>query len=173
MAKIGLFYGSKRGNTADAAMTIKESFDQVEPDLVEVHNVKRIELSKMNEYEKIILGSSTWEAGQLQMHWKRAFPQMDEIDLHGKQVAVFGFGNQSEFNTTFQGGIAILSQKARERGADLVGLWPIDGYQVADCPAVEDGHFVGLALDNTNQHELTKERIQTWVQQLISEFGLG
>ncbi len=172
MSRIGLFYGSKRGDTADAAEKIKEAFDKVEQDLVDVYNVKKVDLSRMQEYDKLILGSSTWEEGSLQMHWMRAISQMDALDLSGKQVAVFGLGNQSEFPTTFQTAMGTLATRARAQGAELVGRWPIDGYEFDETPAVEDGWFVGLALDNTNQYELTEDRIKTWVKQLTREFGL-
>lgn len=172
MPTIGLFYGSKRGDTADAAFKIKEVFDTIEEDLVTVFNVKKVDLSKLEEFDKLILGSSTWEDGDLQMHWKRAFPQMDDINLSDKQVAVFGLGDQSEFSTTFQSAMGTLAQKARERGAELVGFWPTDGYTFQESPGVEDGHFFGLALDNTNQHEKTDKRIEAWVQQIAREFGV-
>lgn len=172
MSRIGLFYGSKRGDTADAAEKIKEAFDKIEQDLVDVYNVKKVDLSRMEEYDKLILGSSTWEEGSLQMHWMRAIARMDALDLSGKQVAVFGLGNQAEFPTTFQSAMSILATKARERGAELVGRWPTEGYEFDETPAVEDGWFVGLALDNTNQYELTEDRIKTWVKQLTHEFGL-
>lgn len=172
MPKIGLFYGSKRGDTADAAFKIKEAFDGIAEDLVTVFNVKKVDLSRLEEFDKLILGSSTWEDGDLQMHWKRAFPQMDAIDLSGKQVAVFGLGDQSEFSTTFQSAMGTLARKARERGAELVGAWPTDGYRYKVSPGVEDGVFLGLALDNMNQHEMTDKRIQTWVQQIAKDFGV-
>lgn len=173
MAKIGLIYGSKYGNTQSAAARIKEEFDAIEEGIVSVFSVKKVTLADtLADYDKLILGSSTWEDGDLQMHWKRAFPQLDDVDLSGKQVAVFGLGDQSEFSTTFQGAMAMLADKARERGATLVGAWPTEGYTFFECPAVEDDMFVGLALDNTNQHQLTNERIKTWVQQIAEEFGV-
>jgi flavodoxin I len=38
--------------------------------------------------------------------------------------------------------------------------------------AVKNGKFVGLALDEDNQSELTNQRIKIWVSQLKAEFGL-
>lgn len=172
MSKIGLFYGSKRGDTENVAYRIKEEFDALADGLVTVFNVKRVELTRMTEFDKIILGSSTWEGGNLQMHWMRALPQMDSLDLSGKQVAVFGLGDQAEFADTFQGAIGILAKKARERGAELVGLWPTEGYTFSASLGVENGHFLGLSLDNLNQHHLSNQRIKTWVGQLQQEFGL-
>jgi flavodoxin I len=53
-----------------------------------------------------------------------------------------------------------------------VGFWPTDGYEHEASLAVKNGKFVGLALDEDNQAELTEERIQKWVTQIKAEFGL-
>jgi hypothetical protein len=37
---------------------------------------------------------------------------------------------------------------------------------------LEDGSFLGLALDSANQYEMTRKRIKAWVQQLAREFEL-
>ncbi|POB69150.1 flavodoxin FldB, partial [Vibrio vulnificus] len=35
----------------------------------------------------------------------------------------------------------------------------------------EDGsHFVGLALDEDSQYDLSDERIATWIEQVLTEF---
>nr|MBA3924398.1 flavodoxin FldA [Nostocaceae cyanobacterium] len=41
-----------------------------------------------------------------------------------------------------------------------------------ESKAVRDGKFVGLALDEDNQSELTAERIKAWAAQLKGEFGV-
>jgi flavodoxin I len=173
MVKIGVFYGSKRGDTRDAAEKIQQEFDAIQPGSASVFNVKKAPLGQMAECDKIVLGSSSWEEGSLQEHWMRVLPQMDEIDLSGKQVAVFGLGDQYEFGHSFQGAIGVLANKARERGAQVVGYWPTEGYDFSFSSAVEDGHFLGLALDNANQYELTEKRIKTWVEQVAKAFGIA
>jgi flavodoxin I len=170
---IGLFYGSSNGNTEGAARMIKEAFDQVQPDLVTLVNVAYDDLGTLSTYDKLILGSSSWDDGELQDDWRDVFDELDSFDLAGKQVAVFGFGDQVEYPTTFQNAIGTLAHKARERGAQLVGHWPTEGYTFEQSLAVEDGIFVGLSLDNDNQRQLTPQRINTWVQQLVKEFGLA
>jgi hypothetical protein len=37
---------------------------------------------------------------------------------------------------------------------------------------VEDGMFMGLALDDENESERTPEKISAWIWQLIDEFDL-
>jgi flavodoxin I len=173
MPSIGLFFGSSKGNTESAARRIKKEFDAIQSGLVTVVDVKTGDLSTLSEYDKVILGSSTWEDGQLQEDWMEVFKQLDGMDLSGKQVAVFGFGDQYEFSNTFQSAIGILAHKARERGGELVGLWPTDDYNFDESSAVENGHFLGLALDSANQYEKTRPRIKSWVQQLGKEFGIS
>ncbi|NMG60515.1 flavodoxin FldA, partial [Geitlerinema sp. P-1104] len=57
-------------------------------------------------------------------------------------------------------------------GGATVGYWPTDGYEFEESKAVRDGKFVGLALDEDNQSEMTEERVQAWTSQLKSAFGL-
>jgi flavodoxin I len=53
-----------------------------------------------------------------------------------------------------------------------VGYWSTDGYDFSDSKALRNGKFCGLALDDDNQPDLTDKRIQQWVGQLKTEFGL-
>ena len=57
---------------------------------------------------------------------------------------------------------------------ELVGLWPTDGYTFEESRGLYDeNHFYGVGLDFENQSELTDDRIQAWVAQLIGELGLN
>lgn len=174
MTSIGLFYGSSKGNTETAAQRIKRELGKAAQDAtISMINVNEADLSTLGDYDKIILGTSTWENGQLQEDWLKVFRQMDTMDLSGKQVAVFGMGDQYEFADTFQNALGTLARKARERGAELVGLWPDEDYDYTASEGVEDGHFLGLALDITNQYDETRPRIKAWSKQIAGEFGLS
>jgi len=37
---------------------------------------------------------------------------------------------------------------------------------------VDENHFIGLAIDEDRQPELTSERINTWIKQLSTELNL-
>lgn len=173
MEQIGLFFGSSTGCTEDAALLIKEEIDALQPDLIVLHNLAEDDLSSMPSYAKLMLGVSTWEEGGLQEDWFRVFPDLDGIDLSGKQVALFGFGDQAGFPSTFQNGLGVLARKVRERGGTLVGLWPTAGYTFQKSLAVEGNTFLGLSLDNDAQMELTDDRIRQWLQQVMAEFGIS
>ncbi len=67
--------------------------------------------------------------------------------------------------------MGILEEKISELGGTTVGYCSTDGYDFNESKAVRDGKFVGLALDEDNQSELTDKRINTWVTQL-KRFGV-
>ncbi len=68
--------------------------------------------------------------------------------------------------------MGILEEKISQRGGKTVGYWPTEGYDFENSRALKNGKFVGLALDEGSQSDLTDERIKTWVAQLKTEFGL-
>ena len=172
MAKIGMFYGSTTGNTETAANLIEKEFDKMDTGLLDVFNVAVDPVSKMMDFDCLILGSSSWGDGELQDDWNDVWDQMDDLDLKGKKAALFGLGDQFSFSDTFQDALKVLADKVRQLGADLVGQWPNEGYEFDDSAALTGGKFLGLSLDEDNQSDLTAERVETWVAQLKDEFGL-
>lgn len=171
MLEIGLFYGSTNGNTAQVAQMIQRLFAEYKAGTVELFDIADYYLETMLDFDKLILGVPTWNTGQLQKDWERVFDELDKLDLTGKQVALFGLGDQLGYPDTFLDALFFVGDKVRERGAQLVGAWPIQGYQFEQSWAVEAGRFLGLALDEHNQGEQTDARIEVWVQQLITEFA--
>lgn len=85
-------------------------------------------------------------------------------------MALFGLGDQVGYPDTFLDAIFFVAEQVRERGAQVVGAWPTVGYTFTQSWAVETGHFLGLALDEDNQSDLTQGRVNAWVTQLRSEF---
>lgn len=47
-----------------------------------------------------------------------------------------------------------------------------DGYDFNESKAVVDGKFLGLAIDEDNQSDMTELRVKSWVSQLKKEFSL-
>lgn len=171
MAKIGLFYGTQTGNTqTDAEMIQQEFGGESVVDLVDIYQA---ETSDFEEYQNIIIGCPTWNVGELQSDWEEFFDgTLNKVDFSGKKVAYFAPGDQVGYPDTFQDALGILEEKISEQGGATVGYWPTEGYEFSESQALRDGKFVGLALDEDNQSELTEERIKAWVAQLQLEFGL-
>ena len=173
MSKIGLFYSSSTGNTKEAANAIKAEFDKHEDDLVTLHYVTDGPLTDMLAYETLVLGVPTWDIGELEADWDSVFHEMEELDLSGKKVAVFGLGDQFGYPDSYQDALGLLAKKARERGAELVGFTPTESHEFDESAALENDQFMGLALDEDNQANQSAERITAWVAQLVREFQLG
>jgi flavodoxin I len=168
MAKIGLFYGTQTGNTQTAAELIQKEFGGD----VDLYDVANVDTNDFEAYEYVIIGCPTWNVGELQADWEGFYDELDSIDFSGKKVAYFGPGDQVGYADNFQDAMGILEEKISELGGKTVGYWPTDGYDFSESKAVKNGKFVGLALDDDNQSELTESRIKQWVAQLKQEFGV-
>ena len=168
MTKIALFYGTQTGYTQTAAEMIQKEFGG--DSVVTLSDISQAESSDFEGYNYIIIGCPTWNVGELQSDWEDFYDQLENIDFSGKKVAYFGEGDQVGYPDTFQDAMGILEEKVSELGGETVGYWSTDGYEFTDSKAVRDEKFVGLALDENNQSELTNERIKAWVFQLQQEF---
>jgi flavodoxin I len=170
---IGLFYGSTSGHTLMVAEMIQTAFAQATGTEVELLDVADIYLDEMADFDFIIVGIPTWNVGQLQVDWQAVLDELDQVDLTGKQAALFGLGDQVGYPDTFVDAMIFLADRLEAQGARLVGAWPTTGYHFSNSWALRDDRFVGLVLDEDNQPELTPERVTLWVAQLVIEMGLA
>ncbi len=167
--KIGLFYGSTTCYTEMAAEKMRAIIGD---DLLDIHNVKETPLSLMSDYDLLILGISTWDFGEIQEDWNELWDQIDGVPLNGKSVALFGLGDQEGYGEWYLDAMGLLHDEIKKTGANIIGYWPVEGYTFEASKALtEDGsQFVGLALDEDSQYELSDERIATWVEQVLIEY---
>ncbi|MEM6256078.1 MAG: flavodoxin FldA [Cyanobacteria bacterium P01_D01_bin.156] len=169
MAKVGLFYGSTTGKTADAAEQIQAALggDSV-VDLVEIEDA-----SALAEYEYLIVACPTWNIGELQDDWAAVFDDLDDMDFSGKTVAYMGTGDQVGYSDNFMDAMGQLEEKIAGLGGKTVGYWSADGYDHEASLAIRDGNkFCGLALDDDNEPEKTEDRIKAWTTQIKQEMAL-
>ena len=116
--------------------------------------------------DNILLGTSTWGAGELQDDWYDGLDVIKGADLSGKTVAIFGCGDSASYGDTFCGAMKELYDAAKAAGANVIGKVSTEGYTFDDSDAVVDGQFVGLALDDINEDDKTDGRIDGWIAQL-------
>ena len=174
--KIGLFYGSSTCYTEMAAEKIAEAINGLcGTELVSLHNITSDSIELMSEYQYLVLGIPTWDYGELQEDWESNWEAIDSLDFTGKQVAIYGLGDQIGYPEWFQDALGYLWVKIVNLGASTVGAWPNQGYSFEQSKALtEDGQFfVGLPLDDENQFELSDDYIAKWSQQILREFGLA
>ncbi len=164
MKKTCIIYGSTTGTCEGLASKIADKLGGAPNDVINVTNFKAEMLS---EYENLILGTSTWGAGDMQDDWYGdGLKILQDNDLTGKTVALFGCGDCASYGDTFCGGMAELYDAVTKKGAKVVGKVNADDYMYEASAAVINGEFVGLALDEDNESDKTDERIDNWVEQI-------
>ncbi len=168
---IGLFYGSSTCYTEMAAEKIRLQLGQ---DRVDLFNIADEPVITAQFYDYLIFGIPTWDYGELQEDWEEIWPELDELELEGKKVALYGLGDQVGYPEWFLDAMGYLHSKLEKQGATMIGYWPVEGFVFEQSKALNDeqSHFVGLALDEETEFEKSAERIQKWTQQILQEFGL-
>ena len=172
MSTIGLFFGSDEGNTESVAKRVQSCFSEDSITTYDIADVTQIEFI---EHELLILGVPTWDFGQIQSDWEDFWEDLEQIDFHGKTVALFGLGDQFGYGDYFLDAMGMLHDVIVANGATVVGRWSADGYEFEASKAYDarTHEFVGLALDEDQQEALSDERIRLWCQQLRQSFGLA
>ncbi|MEM9946275.1 MAG: flavodoxin FldA [Cyanobacteria bacterium P01_D01_bin.36] len=170
MAKVGLFYGSTTGKTADAAEKVQAELGG--ESVVDLHDIADSEASSLADYDYLIVACPTWNIGEIQDDWQAVFDDLDDMDFSGKTVAYFGTGDQIGYADNFMDAMGQLEEKISELGGKTVGYWSAEGYEHAESLAIRDGKFCGLALDDDNEEDKSEERIQQWSAQIKSEMAL-
>ncbi len=163
MENIGIFYGSSTGNTEAAAKQIQKEFGEDIATTFDVNNAKAIDIE---QFSNLILGSSTWGIGDIQDDFDNFLSEISSANLKGKNIAIFGYGDQETYADSFVDAIGIIYEALENKGCKIVGKIPTEGYQYDSSKAEIDGKLIGLPLDDENQCNLTNERIKIWVQQL-------
>ena len=155
MKKTIVVYGSSTGTCESIANTIAEKLG------VEAINVSDFSADVVAENDNLILGSSTWGAGELQDDWYDGVSVLKGADLSGKTIAIFGCGDGESYSETFCSAMKEIYDAAQ--GANILPGVSTDGYTFDDSEAVVDGQFVGLALDDVNEDDQTEGRIDAWL----------
>ena len=168
--KIGLFYGS---TTCYTEMVAEKIQALIGADVVDLHNIKTVPLSRMADYQLLILGLSTWDFGEIQEDWEAHWDDINHVDLTGKTVAIYGMGDQLGYAEWFIDAVGMLHEAIAPQQPDRIGFWPTAGYDfIASKALTADGDlFYGLALDDENQYEQTDERLNSWVSQILTEIA--
>lgn len=163
MNKIGVFYGSTTGTTEDVAHRIAEKLNVPNGD---IHDASKLNDELVKEYDVLVLGTSTWGAGELQDDWYDGIKVLKKADLSHKFVALFGCGDSDSYSDTFCDGIGILYEELKDTHCTFCGATDPSGYTFDSSVAVINGKFVGLPLDEVNEDGKTDERIAQWTEAL-------
>ena len=118
MGKTAIIYGSTTGTTENIAGRIAEQMNIASED---VYEVAKITPADVAQYDMLLLGCSTWGAGDLQDDWYKGLEMLKQTDLTGKKIAFFGAGDSSSYSDTFCGALGVLYEGLKSSGATFVG----------------------------------------------------
>lgn len=173
MSKIGLFYGTDTGNTETVSEKIINSLKELTGvENVDLHEIYQKKAADVSAYDLLIFGQPTWYDGELQGDWEEFVPEIKNIDFRGKKVALFGLGDQYGYASYFCDSIGVFADLIEAQGGEIVGFTSVEGYEHDYSKAQRDDQFVGLCLDVDNEDELTEERIDKWLPEVLNAFDM-
>jgi flavodoxin I len=168
MKKTAIIYSYNSKNSGKVAEKIREEFGI---DDIEAVNAEELNEEQFLAYDNMILSSPTWFDGELANYWDEFVPALENMDLSGKTIAIFGMGDQWGYPENFGDAVGLLAGIMQSRGAKIVGETSTTGYTFEKSKAVISGKFIGLMIDEENQGQLTNERIKNWVSQIKKDFS--
>jgi len=163
MKPIGIFYGSTTGKTEKIVQHIKDQFHNTR---IDIYNVKTASEKDLEKYDNIILGTSTWGKAELQDDFKKFLPILQNANLKGKKIAIFGVGDSSKYPVSFADSIGIIFELLEGKGVIFVGEFSIKGYEFESSLSIFNNSFVGLPIDEDSDCELNTARITMWTDML-------
>ncbi len=169
MKKIGILYSFNTHKTSKVAKRIADAFEGSAK--TELINIEEITIEKFTQFDYLICGTATWFDGELPNHWDEFVPDIEDMDLNGKTIALFGLGDQKGYPENFLDGMGILAELFEEQGAKLVGFTSNEGYIYDSSTAERGDEFCGLGIDYETQGSKNKERVNAWVEKLNLEFS--
>jgi len=172
--KIGIFFGTSTGSTEDVADLIAEHFNTAAEGPFEIDSINGNIAKEFQKYDALIVGTPTWNTGadteRSGTGWDEVYyGEIQDVDISGKNVAVFGLGDQISYDENYADGAGELHDVFETLGCKMMGYTSMEGYEHESSKAIRDGKFCGLLCDAVNQEELTDERVQNWVLQLKNE----
>lgn len=171
MDKIAIFYGPLGGNTEKVAKKLADKLGEEACVLLPVKDATELDIEP---YTRIIfggptVGTHTWQDQQA-TDWDNFLARMTKMDLSGKKCAIFGLGDHVAYTHHFVDDIGVMAERVEQAGGELVGQVPVDGYVFEQSKAQRGDLFLGLPVDEDFESEKTNERINRWVEQLLTEF---
>lgn len=171
---IGIFFGTSTGNTESVADLISSEFGDDASEPIDIDAVQGKLADEFAKYDALIVGTPTWNTGadteRSGTGWDEVYyGEMQDLNLQGKPVAVFGLGDSVSYAENYADGTGELHDVFQALGCKMLGYVSQEGYVHEASKAIRGDVFCGLPLDNVNFEELTQERVTNWVAQLKEE----
>lgn len=163
MKTVGIFFGTNGGKTKEVVDIVAAQLGDAQVFDV-ADGIDAIEM-----FDNIILASPTYGLGDLQDDWANVIDELADIDFSDKTVALIGVGDSALFAGNFVESMMHLYNAVEPKGAKIVGMTSIDGYDFDASEAVIDDKFMGLAIDASFDEDEISSKVESWVEVLKDE----
>lgn len=137
MKKVVIVFGSSTGNTETVAEIIADNLSHD----VELFNVSDAPIEAIQGADLVLFGCSTWGNGELQDDFEEFIDELTPELLNGKDVAVFGCGDEASYPDEFCAATDIIRDKAIEAGAHIVA----DNLKIDEDPNDHEEEIIAFA----------------------------
>lgn len=167
-AQIGIFFGSSTGTTERVARVLHGALGER---VYAAYDIAQSPLSYMASFPVLLLGTSTWNNGELQDDWLLHQSTLEGMDLRGKWVGFFGIGDRLGYGETFLDAMGILYDIVVARGGTPFGATARPAGLADQLRAVRGQTLVGLGIDDNDAEADIDAQTHRWAAQLVSEMN--
>ncbi|SEP88365.1 flavodoxin I [Virgibacillus subterraneus] len=119
MGKVLMLYASMTGNTELMAEIIAEVVENRGHEVVtKTFDLDSIDVEELLEYDGVLVGTYSWDDGELPYEAEDFYEELDDVDITGKIVGVFGSGDS--FYDSYGGASQMMGERFKEKQANLV-----------------------------------------------------
>lgn len=119
MGQILMLYASTTGNTELMAEAIVAYLEDKKYEVVtKTFDFDPIDVEELLEYNAVLVGTHTWDDGELPYEVEDFYEELEEVDLTGKVCGVFG--SADSFYDTYGGAVDLMGERLKKMGANMV-----------------------------------------------------
>jgi len=119
MGKVLMVYASMSGNTEIITDIIAENLQKLGHDVeVKSFDFDVIEIDELDHYDAVLVGTYTWDDGELPYEAEDFYIDLEEGNIEGK---IFGiYGSADSFYDTFGLAIDLFDERVKRLGANVL-----------------------------------------------------
>lgn len=119
MGNILMIYASTTGNTEIMAEAIVAYLEQKKHTVItKTFDFDPIDVAELLEYDAVLVGTHTWDDGELPYEVEDFYEELDDVDITGKNVGVFG--SADSFYDTYGGAVDLMGDRFKNKGAAMI-----------------------------------------------------
>lgn len=119
MGKILMVYASQTGNTEQVTDILEEQLTDLGHDvLVKSFDFDVIDIDTLDIYDAILVGTYTWDDGELPYEVEDFYIDMEEVDMSKYIIGVYG--SADSFYDTYGGAVDLVWDHAKHLGATVI-----------------------------------------------------